>query len=42
MAKIATVEADLVDKVIGRLAVRDHAAAREGFHRGRFATWIRK
>jgi hypothetical protein len=33
MAKIATVDSDLADTVIGRLAARDHAAAWDAFRR---------
>ncbi len=40
MAKVATVDAELVDKLIGRLSARDHAAARDAFRRV-FAPWIR-
>lgn len=40
LAKIATVETELVEKVIGKLAGRDHAAARDAFPRV-FATWMR-
>jgi mRNA interferase MazF len=39
MAKVATVDADLVDKVIGKLAVRDRTAVREAFRRV-FAGWL--
>ena len=40
LAKVATVDADLVDKVIGRLGSRDQAAARDAFRRV-FAASIR-
>lgn len=40
MAKVATVDAELVDKRIGRLAPRDQAAAREAFRRV-FSAWLR-
>ena len=40
LAKVATVDEDLVDKTIGRLSARDLDAAREAFHRV-FATWVR-
>lgn len=40
LAKVATVEAGLVDKTIGRLSAADHTAAREAFRRV-FAAWIR-
>ena len=40
LAKVATVDADLVDKTIGRLSVADHTAAREAFRRV-FAAWMR-
>lgn len=40
VAKIATVEADLVEKVIGKLGPRDHEAAREAFQRV-FASCLR-
>lgn len=40
VAKIATVEADLVEKVIGKLGTRDHEAALEALQRV-FASWMR-
>ncbi len=40
MAKIATVDADLIDKIIGKLAARDRSAARDAF-RGVFGPWLR-
>jgi mRNA interferase MazF len=40
LAKIATVDADRVDKTIGKLAARDLAAARDAFRRV-FASWLR-
>ena len=39
LAKIASVDAELVDKIIGRLSATDLAAARQAFRRI-FATWI--
>jgi len=39
LAKVATVDEDLVDKPIGRLSKRDLAAARAAF-RGLFAAWV--
>jgi mRNA interferase MazF len=39
LAKVATVDADLVDKTIGRLSTADHAAARGAFRRV-FAAWM--
>ena len=38
LAKVATVDEQLIDKTIGRLSARDLAAAREAFHRV-FAYW---
>jgi mRNA interferase MazF len=40
LAKIATVDAELVDKVIGKLTSRDLGATREAFRRV-FAAWLR-
>lgn len=40
LAKIATVDEQLIDKVIGRLSARDLEAAREAFRRV-FAVWAR-
>ncbi len=40
LAKVATVDAELVDKTIGRLSAADHATAREAFRRV-FAAWMR-
>ena len=40
LAKVATVDEQLIDKTIGRLSTRDLEAAREAFHRV-FATWLR-
>jgi mRNA interferase MazF len=40
LAKIATVDEQLIDKPIGRLSARDLNAAREAFHRV-FAVWAR-
>jgi mRNA interferase MazF len=40
MAKVATVEVGLVEKVIGQLGKRDHEAARQAFHRV-FTSWTR-
>lgn len=39
LAKIATVDADLIDKVIGKLSAADRNAARNAFLRV-FATWL--
>lgn len=39
LAKVATVDAELIDKSIGRLSAADKAAAREAFRRV-FATWV--
>lgn len=40
LAKVATVDAELVDKVLGRLSAGDHASARSAFRRV-FAAWTR-
>jgi mRNA interferase MazF len=40
MAKVATVEAELVEKSIGRLESRDEVAARKAFRRV-FSAWVR-
>jgi mRNA interferase MazF len=40
LAKVATVDAELVDKVIGKLSSRDVAAVRAAFRRV-FAAWVR-
>ena len=40
LAKVATIDEQLIDKIIGRLSTRDLEAAREAFHRV-FATWLR-
>ena len=40
MAKVATVDAELIDKPIGKLTPRDHGAARAAFGRV-FASWVR-
>ncbi|MCC6846917.1 MAG: type II toxin-antitoxin system PemK/MazF family toxin [Deltaproteobacteria bacterium] len=39
LAKIATIDAELVDKTIGRLSTRDLRAAREAFRRV-FSDWM--
>ena len=39
MAKVATVDEDLIEKAIGRLAAVDHDAARAAFRR-LFAHWL--
>jgi mRNA interferase MazF len=40
LAKVATVDEDLIDKIIGRLTSADQASARGAFRRV-FAVWIR-
>lgn len=40
LAKVATVDAELVDKRLGRLSAADQSTAREVFRRV-FAAWIR-
>lgn len=40
LAKVATVDQELLDKTIGRLSRSDLDAARAAFHRV-FATWVR-
>jgi mRNA interferase MazF len=40
LAKVATVDADLVDKTIGRLSTPDRTAARQAF-RHVFSAWMR-
>jgi mRNA interferase MazF len=40
LAKVATVDEDLIDKVVGRLSPRDLRAARAAF-RQVFASWLR-
>jgi len=40
LAKVATVDEQLIDKTIGRLSTRDLGAGRDAFHRV-FATWLR-
>ncbi|MGH7859998.1 MAG: type II toxin-antitoxin system PemK/MazF family toxin [Candidatus Binatia bacterium] len=40
VAKIATVDASLIDKTIGRLSPADHEAARRAFRRV-FSAWVR-
>jgi mRNA interferase MazF len=40
LAKIATIDADLVDRVIGALSASDLGAARSAFHRV-FEPWLR-
>ena len=39
MAKVATIDEDLVDRTLGRLSERDMAAGRGAFHRV-FSTWV--
>lgn len=39
LAKVATLDEQLIDKTIGRLSARDLGAAREAFHRV-FAFWL--
>jgi len=39
LAKIATIDGDLLERVIGRLVRRDHAAASAAFAR-LFASWV--
>jgi mRNA interferase MazF len=40
LAKVATIDTELIDKVIGKLSSADLAAARTAFQR-LFATWLR-
>ena len=40
MSKVATVDADLVEKLIGKLSARDHTAARQAFRRV-LGAWLR-
>ena len=40
LAKVATVDAELIDKTIGKLSARDLKEARSAFHR-LLATWLR-
>jgi hypothetical protein len=40
LAKVATVDEQLIDKTIGRLSTTDLEAARKGFQRV-FSTWLR-
>ena len=40
LAKVATIDEQLIDKTIGRLSARDLEAVREAFRR-LFATWVR-
>lgn len=40
LAKVATIDVELIDKVIGKLSSSDLEAARAAFHR-LFATWLR-
>jgi mRNA interferase MazF len=40
LAKVATIDGDLIDKTLGRLSSRDSRAAREAF-RSVFAAWVR-
>jgi mRNA interferase MazF len=39
LAKVATVDAELIEKVIGKLASPDRAAARDAFH-AVFSAWV--
>lgn len=41
VAKVATVDAELIDKRIGKLTARDQSAVREAFCRV-FAPWVRR
>lgn len=40
LAKVATVDEDLVEKTIGRLSARDQESARRAFRRV-FSAWVR-
>jgi mRNA interferase MazF len=40
LAKVATIDAELIDKIIGKLSLSDLRAARAAFHQV-FAIWIR-
>lgn len=39
LSKVATIDEDLVDKVIGKLSSADHKSARRAFHKV-FSAWV--